>query len=276
MVKGSKFSILAAATTVVCLFALYIHSHRRGQTGKIDNFLISLGGSLQRSVFYFTQGARTIVDNYFILVDLKKNNSELSRRIATLQSKVASLEEVEKENDRLRTALDFRKIEGMKLVAANVVAHDVSNDYVGIRIDKGTLDGVREGMGVLSPQGVVGRIYRISDGFSTVLTLVDPTSSIDGVVQRSRTRGIVSGQVGNLSTRMRYVDRLEDVVAGDTVVSTGFGWIFPPGLLIGYVTEVIPSPNSIVQSVILRPAVDIYRLEEVFIAFPPAEPKALS
>lgn len=276
MGKSSKFTLFALATFVVCLMALYIHSHRKGQTGKIDNFLISLGGSLQRSVFYFTQGARSIVGHYLILVDLKKNNEEFSRQIGTLKSKVAALEEVERENERLRIALDFKKIENIKLLSANVVAHDVSNDYIGIRIDKGIRDGVQEGMGVLSPQGVVGRVLRIADGFSTVLTLVDPTSSIDGVIQRSRTRGIVSGQVGSLKTRMRYVDRLEDVVAGDTVVSTGFGWIFPSGLLIGTVVEVIPSPNAIVQSVILKPAVDIYRLEEVFIAVPPAESKAVS
>src|SRR3989338_1922978 len=145
MGKNSKFTVFAIATFVVCLMALYIHSHRKGQTGKIDNFLISLTGALQRSVFDFTKWARTIVGHYFILVDLKKTNEELNREVGILQSNLAALQEVEKENERLRTALEFKKLEGMKLVAANVIAHDVSTDYVGIRIDKGTSDGVQEG-----------------------------------------------------------------------------------------------------------------------------------
>ncbi len=276
MVKGSKFTLLAATTFVVCLLALYIHSHRRGQTGKIDNFLISLSGNLQRHVFYFTKGTRAIVDHYFILVNLKRRNDELERGNTSLQSRIAALQEAALENERLRGALEFKKLQGVRLETAHVIGHDVSSDYVGIRIDKGSRDGVSEGLGVVSPQGVVGRILRTSEAFSTVLTVIDPTSSIDGVIQRSRTRGIVSGQADSLKVRMRYVDRLEDVVSGDTVVSSGFGWIFPPGLPIGYVTEVIPSPNSIVQSVTLRPAVDIFRLEEVFIAFPPADSKAVS
>ncbi|MBI3296339.1 MAG: rod shape-determining protein MreC [Deltaproteobacteria bacterium] len=235
-----------------------------------------MGGGLQRNVFYFTHGTRTIADHYLLLVNAKQRSEELTREVAELQSKVAALQEVGKENDRLRASLDFKKLEGVKLVSAHVVGHDVSNDYVGIRIDKGTRDGLREGLGVVSPQGVVGRILRTSDAFSTVITVIDPTSNIDGVIQRSRTRGIVSGQLNSMKVRMRYVDRLEDVVAGDTVVSSGFGWVFPAGLLIGYVMDVIPSPNSIVQSVIVKPAVDIYRLEEVLIAFPPAESKAVS
>ena len=276
MGKQSKFTVFALATFIVCLLALYIHSHRKGQTGRIDNFLVLVGGSLQKNVYYLTQGTRTILDHYFFLVNLKMHSERLTQEVSELQSRVAALSEVEKENERLRAALEFKKLEGMRLQTAHVVGHDVSNDYVGIRIDKGSQDGIREGLGVVSPQGVVGRILRVSEKFSTVLTLIDPTSSIDGVVQRSRTRGILSGQVNSMMIRMRYLDRLEDVVGGDMVVSSGFGWIFPAGLLIGYVTEVIPSPNSIVQSVILRPAVDIYRLEEVFVAFPPAESKAVS
>ena len=75
---------------------------------------------------------------------------------------------------------------------------------------------------------------------------------------------------------MKYVDRLEDVAVNDTVVSSGFGGIFPKGLLIGYVSAVIPSPNGILQTVTVKSAVDIYRLEEVFIVLPPAEPEKTS
>ena len=81
----------------------------------------------------------------------------------------------------------------------------------------------------------------------------------------------MTGQAKQLTCRMKYLDRLEDVAVNDVVVSSGFGNIFPKGLLVGYVTSVVPSPNGILQNVTVKSAVDIYRLEEVFIVFPPAE-----
>jgi rod shape-determining protein MreC len=75
---------------------------------------------------------------------------------------------------------------------------------------------------------------------------------------------------------MKYVDRLEDVAINDAVLSSDFGHIFPKGLLIGYVSAVVPSQNGILQTVTVKSAVDIYRLEEVFVVFPPDEPEKTS
>jgi len=153
-----------------------------------------------------------------------------------------------------------------------VIAHDVSSDYFLIRIDRGERDGVTVGLGVISTAGLVGRVQRVTPSYSDVLTLIDPTSNIDAIIQRSRARGIISGQAKQLSCRLKYVDRLEDVAVNDTVVASGFGAIFPKGLLLGYVTAVSPNNNGILQTITVKSAVDIYRLEEVFLVFPSTEP----
>ncbi len=169
-----------------------------------------------------------------------------------------------------------RSVVTEKLVVAHVIAHDISSDYFGIRIDKGADEGMKVGMGVISPSGVVGRVLRVTPHFSDVITLLDPDSSVDVIIQRSRARGILSGESKSLLCTMRYVDRLEDVQAKDVVVASGFGGIFPKGLLVGYVTGVQPDTNGILQTITVKSAVDIYRLEEVFIVLPPAEPKKTS
>lgn len=273
MPNQRKYAFFALFTVCVCVLALYIHRHRQGQTGKIDNLLITAAGGLQKNLFYFGHGARSIVDHYVWLVNTKKQNEELEKEVAFLRTKVAALQEVELENARLRQALQFRDTIDQKLLPAHVVAHDVSNDYFVIRIDKGERDGVFAGMGVISPNGLVGRVQRVTAHYSDVLTLVDPTSNVDAIIQRSRARGIISGQSKQLTCKMKYVDRLEDVAVNDTVVSSGFGAIFPKGLLVGYVTAVIPNANGILQTVTVKSGVDIYRLEEVFIVFPSAEPE---
>ena len=276
MPNQRKYAFFALVTLCVCVLALYIHRHRQGQTGKIDNFLISVAGNLQKTFFYFTQGTRSILDHYLFLVNAQKQNDEFRKEMDLLRTKLTQLQEVELENARLRESLQFRARAEQPLLAAHVVAHDVSTDYFGVRVDKGAKQGVRVGMGVISPSGLVGRVLRVAPNYSDVLTLVDPTSNIDGIIQRSRARGIISGQSKQLTCKMKYLDRLEDVAVNDTIVSSGFGDIFPKGLLVGYVTSVVPSPNGILQNVTVKSAVDIYRLEEVFIVFPPAEPEKTS
>jgi rod shape-determining protein MreC len=271
-----KYAFLALCTLSICILALYIHRHRQGQTGRLDNILISSTGALQKHFFYFGEGAHTIVDHYFLLVNAKKRNDELEVEVGELHSRLAALEDVQLENERLRSALDFRKDITQPMISAHVIGHDVSADYTGIRVDKGTDDGLRVGMGVISAQGVVGRVQRVTSRYADILTLVDPVSNVDAVIQRSRARGIISGQSKALTCKLKYVDRLDDVAVNDQVVSSGFGSIFPKGLLIGYVTAVIPNPNGILQTVTVKSAVDIYRIEEVFIVFPSAEPEKTS
>lgn len=271
-----KYAFFALLTVSVCVLALYIHRHRQGQTGRIDNLLIGTAGALQKNLFYFSHGTRTILDHYLFLVNAKKRAEELEVKLTDATRKVTRLDEIELENQRLRDALEFRSHVPHQLMPAHVIAHDVSSDYVGIRIDQGHENGIRLGMGVVSPGGIVGRIHRVSPRYSDVLTLIDPTSNVDAIIQRSRARGIVTGQSRQLTCRMKYVDRLEDVAINDTVISSGFGGIFPKGLLVGFVTAVIPSGNGILQTVTIKSAVDIYRLEEVFVAIPPSEPEKTS
>lgn len=266
-----KYTFFAFLTVSVCILAIYIHRHREGKTGRIDDLLISTSGSIQNYLFYFTHGSRTLVDNYFLLVNTRKRNQELEEEVGRLRDRIAQLQDVEIENGRLRQGLEFQQQTQQKLVSAHIIAHDASSEYFGLRIDKGTEDGVRQGMGVVSHHGVVGRVHRVTKHFADVLTLIDPTSNIDGIIQRSRARGVVTGQNKQLTCRMKYIDRLDDVQLGDKVVSTGFGGIYPKGLLVGEVTAVIPSSSGILQTVTVKAAVDIYRLEEVFVVFPSGE-----
>lgn len=271
-----KYAFIAIVTFSICVLALYIHNHRQGKTGRIDNLLITGAGAVQRPFFFMSHRFRGAVDHYLFLVSTQRHNEELEAEVGILRSRIASLQEKDLENQRLREALDFRAKLDFKPIAAHVIAHDVSSDYFEIRVDRGLEDGVKKGMGVISSGGVVGRVLHVTPHFADVLTLIDPTSNIDGIIQRSRARGIISGQSKHLTCKMKYVERLDDVAVNDTVLSSGFDNIFPKGLLLGYVTSVTPSANGILQMVTVKSAVDVFRLEEVFIVFPPSEPEKTS
>ncbi len=271
MPTQKKYAFFALVTLCVCVLALYIYRHRQGETGRIDSLLISVAGGVQKNFFFLGRGGRSVFDHYFSLVNTQKRNEELEKELASLTTRLALMKEMESENERLRQGLDLRKQISPTLKAAHVIAHDISQDYYGLRIDLGSEGGLKPGMGVISPSGVVGRILRVTPHYADVVTVLDPTSNIDVVIQRSRVRGILSGLAGALACKLKYVDRLDDVTKDDTVVASDFGQVFPKGTLVGYVSAVAPDRNGVIQTVTVKSAVDIYRLEEVLIVFPPPE-----
>ena len=270
---GRKYSFLALLTITICVLAIYIHQHRQGRTTRMDNVLVLMTGVVQQNFFYLGRGSRALADHYILLVNAKKQNDELMKQLDVVKNRLALLQDIQLENRRLREALEFEEKLEQPVLLAHVVAHDASSDYFGLRIDKGSVDGVKEGLGVVSPAGVVGRILQVTKHYSIVQTLIDPASNIDVVIQRSRSRGILSGQSKQLQCKIKYLDRLEDVMVNDVVVSTDFGSIFPNGLVVGYVNVVIPTTTGILQTVLVKSAVDIFRLEEVSIVFPRLEPE---
>lgn len=271
MATGRKYYLLALLSGLTCVVALYIHVHRQGRTTWIDSSIISITGAIQDTYSGMGRGVKGAVDHYFLLVNVKKQNEELQQEVGSLRSKVVAQDEIVLENKRLQELLALKQKEKENFLSARVVAHDVSPDFLGIRIDRGSLDGVSIGMGVIHNGGVVGRVLRVTPQYSDVMTLLDPSSSIDVIVQRSRARGILSGQSKSLSGKLKYIDRLDDVMVNDTLVSTDFGHIFPKGLLVGTITAVIPNSNGILQTISVKSSVDIYRVEEVFLVFPPKQ-----
>lgn len=276
MPSDRKYTYLLVLTSLICILALYLYRHRQGNTGRIDQWIINLTGALQKQFFYMGQGTKTVADHYVLLVTAQKRADSLQLEVEDLKSRLTQLQDVLIENDRLRQTLEFRAKQKKRLLSAHVVAHDASLDFVGIRIDKGRLEGVEVGMGVVSPAGVVGRVKTVADHYADVITLIDPTSNLDVIIQRSRARGILSGMSKKLVCRLKYVDRLEDVIANDTVVSTDFGDVFPGGHPVGTVQSVSPNTNGILQQVVIKPQVDVYRLEEVLVVISQPQSKTLS
>jgi len=266
--SNKKLLLFSLASLTVCFLALYIHQHRQGRTGKVDNALIWTTGTVQKNVSFFSVGIEKLFKHYFFLVSVSKKNEELEIKLLESRQQIAQMQELESEIRRLSNLLDFKNDLSMKMLPARVIGHDITRDFRGLKIDRGSRDGVRVGMGVIHPGGAVGTIQRVSENFSEVLTLADPASNIDVVVQRSRARGIASGATDSLHCKLRYMDRLEDITQDDAIITTHFGNIFPKGILVGHVSEIESTSNGILLDISLKTAIDIYRLEEVLVVIP--------
>lgn len=203
-------------------------------------------------------------ENYDTLTGFRAENERLRRRIQNLEVERQKLLEAEATNRQLKQLLDFRSHLPAGALTASIIANSAASWFQSCQIDKGSADGVRKGMAVVTPLGVVGQVVAVTPRAAKVLLLTDPNSGIDVLVQRTRSRGIVSGSLEN-GTVLKYMKRSEDVQEGDRLITSGMDGVFPKGLMVGTVIKVRKQHLGLFQFVEVLPAVQTARTENVLV-----------
>lgn len=187
---------------------------------------------------------------------LKKENDELKLKISQLQGKAA-------EADRLAELLNFRESQGsVPMVPARVIATSADANSQTITLDRGERDGIRRNMGVMTPDGVVGKVVETFRSTSQVLLLTDKDSGVGAMVADSRIQSPVGG-TGEPLLDMKYVPTDDTVNVGEQVVTSGMDRIFPRDLPVGTISEI--KNGSPFKQVRVKPAAKLERLEEVVV-----------
>ncbi len=211
--------------------------------------------------FRFTYG---IFDGYFNLVDVKRKNGELQKKLDALQLQNQKLPELEKENERLRHLLRFMDERPGTFMAARVIGEDVTNWFKCIIIDKGRSNGVNEKMPVITPQGVVGQAVEIDRWHTKVMILTDTNSAVDVYVSGKQARGILAG-TGRNTLKMKYVLKNDDLEAGDRLITSGKDGVYPRGLPVGVVITMNKNVAGLFAEVEVMPFNNFRKLDEVLV-----------
>ena len=188
----------------------------------------------------------------------------LKREVSTLQARLIGQEEVIRENSRLEKLLEFKRESIYSSVAASVIGRNPSNWNSSMVIDKGSVDGIKEGQAVINALGVVGKIVEVSEHKSKVILLVDPQFSVAALVQRPRESGLVSGTLQGY-LKLQFINKDADIQVGDKVITSKLSSSFPDGLFIGEVIQVIDDPQGASVDCLVRPAVSISQIEDVLV-----------
>lgn len=202
--------------------------------------------------------------------ETQEDNQLLQEEIANLRQQLNILEETKLENFRLKNQLGFKEEligeYGSGSVGAKVIGHSSGNWLKTITIDKGASDGIVKNMAVVAPEGLVGRVTSVTPNTAQVLLILDRDGAVGGMLQVSRTPGIVEG-MGDGSGRLQLVYLPHDTVvrSNQAVITSGLHGLFPKGIRIGYVAEVQMDPNGLLKYAIIQPFVDFKRLEEVIV-----------
>jgi rod shape-determining protein MreC len=205
--------------------------------------------------------------SYNTLAGFRGENERLRKRLQQLEIEKNRLLEAEATNRRLQQLLAFRSHLSATIVTASIIANSASSWFQSCILDKGSADGVRKGMGVVTPLGVIGQVVSVSPRTAKVLLLTDVSSGIDVLVQRTRARGIVSGSL-EYGTILKYVKRSEDIQEGDRLITSGLDGVFPKGLLVGTVTKARKQHLGLFQLIEVAPAVLASQSEEVLVVHP--------
>ncbi|MEK6625079.1 MAG: rod shape-determining protein MreC, partial [Bdellovibrionota bacterium] len=185
-----------------------------------------------------------------------------------LHQKLFAMTELELENKRLKALLAFGEEMQIGRVLAQIVAWDANSDFKVMRVNKGINDGVKLQATVVTAGGLVGYVYRLSQHYADILTILDSNNRVDGILQRTRSHGIVEG-VSKDKCMMKYVARTEPVILNDIILTSGLGNIFPKGIKVGVVSRIERESYGITQAIEVNPAVNFSQLEEVIILVGP-------
>jgi rod shape-determining protein MreC len=180
-----------------------------------------------------------------------------------LRAELVALEELRRENERLRRLLGFVEETTPRTLAARIIAEDAASWFRTVEIDRGYEDGVTEGLPVVNAAGLIGRVVRSTPNSARVLLITDASSAVAVLVQDQRIRGVCRGQGGTLALDFALVQ--DEIQVGDGVITSGLGGVFPKGLVVGYVRAVQREQFGLFQTVEVEPAVDFAHLEEVLV-----------
>jgi rod shape-determining protein MreC len=259
------------ALFAVSVIALTISNRFHPSTSGIGQGGLAVVGPFQEALTLSVRSVRDVWRHYFDLVEVSRENDILRRELERAVEAANRYRELELANERLRKLLQFREhIEG-RAFSAEIIGKDPSPWFKTVIIDKGRNDGVDVGYPVVVPEGVVGQVIEASTYYAKVLLVIDTNHAVDGLVQRTRARGIVQGSDDPGKCVLRYALRKDDIHVGDIIVSSGLDGVFPKGMRVGRVSGLMRPPSGIFQEVTVTPFVDFETLEEVLVvATPPA------
>jgi rod shape-determining protein MreC len=221
-------------------------------------------------------GFRGLWHSYIDLRNVRQHNKDLQYQIDQLRLREASLAEDARQGQRLQRMLGFKQQYVGKTIAAQVVGTGGGDASRILVIDKGSDDGLRPDMAVITPDGIVGKIRDVFAKSSQVLLLNDVSSGAGVVLISTRSRGILRGTAnGEIQINNLLPD--ERIKPGEPVITSGGDRIFPRGLTVGNVKSVRPDPDhQPYTSIVIKPAANLDRLEEVLVVTDVAAQLAVS
>jgi rod shape-determining protein MreC len=258
-----KSLVLLAGVILLQVVLLAVQIKRDSQGRLLRVWTVGAVSPFERAGARGIGNIRGTWSHYFALQNASRENEQLKRENDALKLQLNQLQSKAAEADRLAALLNFRQSQrDVPMLAARVIGTSADTASQTIYLDHGERDGIRRNMGVITPDGVVGKIIESYRDTSQVLLLTDKDSGVGAMLAESRIQSPVGG-TGEPLLAMKYIPTDDTVNVGEHVVTSGMDRIFPRDLPVGTVAEI--KTGRPFQQVRVRPAANLARLEEVIV-----------
>ena len=253
--------LLGVVLLQVLLLAVQIKKDSQGRLIRV--WTVGAVSPFERAGAYGIGGIRNTWNHYFALQNTTRDNEQLRRENDALKLQITQLQGKAAEADRLAALLNFRKShQEVPMLSARAIGASADTASQTIYVDRGERDGIHKNMGVITPDGVVGKVIEAYSNTSQVLLLTDKDSGVGAMLAESRIQSPVGG-TGEPLLSMKYVANDDTVNSGERVVTSGMDRIFPRDLPVGTVADI--KPGNPFKQIRIRPSANLERLEEVIV-----------
>ena len=258
-----KSIFLLGGMVLLQVLLLAVQIKRDSQGRLIRVWTVGALSPFERAGSYGIGSVRGTWGHYFALQNTSRENEQLKHDNDVLKLQVMQLQRRVSEAERLEHLLNFRESQReVPMLGARVIGASADTATRTIYIDRGEGDGIHRNMGVITPDGIVGKVIETFSNTSQVLLITDKEGGAGAMLAASRNQGAVGG-TGEPLLEMKYIANDDKVDVGESVVTSGMDRIFPRDLPVGTVAEVKPgNPFKVIR---LRPAANLERLEEVIV-----------
>lgn len=268
MYTSKKTSIIGIIITIIILIIIVIVSNIKiNDISFIESTFGKLVMPIQNGLTYLKNKVAGNDDFFTDINTLKQENEELKKKNSQLEQSLRELEIIKSENSTLKEYVNLKdKYTDYTTVPGYVINKDITNYTDTIVINVGKKDGIEVNMPVISDKGLVGHIISVTDSTSKVQTIVDTSSTLSCTISTSRDSLIARGTLDEESTlKATYIPTEATVLQGDNVETSGIGGIYPKGIHIGTIKQVVSTKNITDRYAIIETAVDFAKLETILV-----------
>lgn len=262
------FFVIAVIIASITLISV----NTRGNSGIITNTLTSLSKPLKSVASSVVKSFESLYGYIYEYDKVVAENADLNAKLSELQQEYREYTDISNENERLRELLNLssRHPDYKQYDTASVISWSASNYSSSFTIGKGSSNSaVKVGDCVITETGaLVGVVSEVGTNSSTVITILDTTFSVGAYIERNEERALAVGDFALMKKGLLKFDYLQDsteIVAGDTIITSGKGGILPADLVIGTVQEVLTYETGLRRYATIKPTADLSSLADVYL-----------
>jgi rod shape-determining protein MreC len=266
--RTRNIRLLVVSLVMLSLLTITV-DYRGGNSGPLalaGDATLQVVGALQTAVRKVSDPLAGFFGGISRIGSLQSDNARLRERLRALERQQNLTVSDQRELDLLRTMYGLEQQLSLRGVGANVIGFSVGNFEWSVTINRGSSDGLKVDMPVVSGDGLVGRVVSVAPNWSKVMLVTDPRSSVAARLAGSGHTGLIVGQTDRRDLSLQLVKENVKVEPSEQVVTSGYqGGLYPPGIPIGVVSHAYLRPGDLVPDIAVRPAVDFSSLEFVLV-----------